>query len=140
MNSPSSEKAAMMLSNWRSISVAVEPEQRGVQVDVLPAGQVGVEARAQFQQRADAAAHLDGARGRLHRPGDEAEDGGLARAVAADERHRLARPDRVQRHVAQRPEVLVLAARAGDALEDLVEQVGLLLVQDVASCPRRPGG
>ena len=42
----------------------LEAVDRAVQVDVLAAGEVGVEARAELEQRADAAADLDAARGR----------------------------------------------------------------------------
>ena len=50
---------------------APHPEDRAVQVDVLAPGQLGVEAGADFEQAADAAADLDVALGRL---GDPRED------------------------------------------------------------------
>ena len=68
--------------------------QRGApEVDVFPAGHFGLEAGGELQQRGDSA--VDGDlpfRGETD-AGDHFEDGGLAGAVAADERHGLAGHD-----------------------------------------------
>ena len=69
---------------------AREAVDRAVQIDVLAAGEVGMEARAELEQRRDPAAGLDPARGRLDDPGDEPEQRRLAGAVPADEPDRLA--------------------------------------------------
>ena len=87
-------------SNLRSISRPPHAEDRAVQEDVLAAGQLGVEAGADLEQRPDAAAQ--------HRParsvggGDPREDlqqRALAGAVAADDADHLAllRPRRRRR-------------------------------------------
>ena len=84
--------------------------ERAVQVDVLAAREVGVEAGAELEQRRDAAAGLDAAGGRLDDPGDQAEERRLARAVAADQPDRLAGLDR-ERDVVERPDLGRLRAR-----------------------------
>src|SRR6266516_2200320 len=58
---------------------------RAVEEDVLTAGEVGMEARAELEQRADAPTDLDTDEGRLDDPGDQAQERRLAGAVAADE-------------------------------------------------------
>ena len=90
---------------------ALQPVDRAVQEDVLAAGEVGVEAGAELEQRADPAADGDAALGRLDDPGDQAQQRRLAGAVPADEPDRLARLDR-ERDVAQRQDVARLGAPA----------------------------
>src|SRR2546423_114666 len=41
--------------------LAAHPQDRAVEIDVLPAGQLGVKAGADLEQRSDAAEHVDGA-------------------------------------------------------------------------------
>ena len=83
----------------------VQAEHRGVEIDVLAAGQVLMEAGAQFEQGADPAAHLDLARRGLDDASDKLEQAALAAAIAADDAHAAARLD-VERHVAHGPQVL----------------------------------
>ena len=64
---------------------------RAVQEDVLASGEVGMEAGAELEQRADPALDLDGARGRLDDPRQHAQQRRLARPVAPDQADRLAR-------------------------------------------------
>ena len=90
--------------------LAGEPEERGVQVDVLAAGELGVESGAELEQRGDAPALADDARRRAQDAGDHLQQRGLARAVVPDQAERRALGD-VERDVAQRPEVLGLRAR-----------------------------
>src|SRR3989440_10679081 len=52
---------------------ALEPVDRAVEEDVLAAGEIGMEARAELEQRTDATGHLDSARARLDDPGDQAQ-------------------------------------------------------------------
>src|SRR5437588_4578413 len=68
--------------------LALEPEDRAVQEDVRAPAEVRVEAGAELEERADAPADRDAARGRLHDPREEAEQGRLPRAVAPDEPER----------------------------------------------------
>ena len=83
---------------------ALQPVDRAVQEDVLAAGEVGVEAGAELEQRADPSADGDAALGRLDDPGDQAQQRRLAGAVPADEPHGLARLDR-ERDVLERDHV-----------------------------------
>ena len=67
-----------------------QPVDGAVQEDVLAAGEVRVEARAELEQRADRPADLDPAARRPEDPGDQAQQRRLARAVPPDETDRLA--------------------------------------------------
>src|SRR3989442_11046945 len=87
---------------------ALQTEERAVQVRVLAAAEVRMEARADLEQRRDPAGHLERARGRLGRPREELEQRGLPRAVRADDAERSARLDR-EAHVVER--LHVFAAR-----------------------------
>src|SRR5207249_4012770 len=80
---------------------ALQPEQRAVEVRVLAAAEVGMEARADLEQRRDAAIHLKRARGRLRGSGEELEQRGLARAVRPDDPERSTWVDR-EAHVVER--------------------------------------
>ena len=106
--------------------LARKPQQRRVQEDVVPAAQLGLEAGAQLEQGRQPAPHLDGAGGRLEDAGDALEQGGLARAVVAQEPHRLALAD-LHVDVTQGPEVLMGDAPQVD--EPLLERRVLLVVQ-----------
>ena len=58
MNSSSSAKATMA-SKRRSISLTGNAQQRGVQEDVVPARQLGLEAGAELEHRRDLTADHD---------------------------------------------------------------------------------
>ena len=60
---------------------------------VLPAGEIGVEAHAEFEQGGDAAGDVHAAGGGLGGAGDHLEQGALAGAVDADDADRLAGVD-----------------------------------------------
>ncbi len=90
-----------------------EPLDRPVEEEVLAAGEVGVEARPELEERADAAGGLDRPAGRLDDPGDDAEQRRLPRAVPADQADRLAGVD-VGRDAVERPHLLRARATAGD--------------------------
>ena len=85
--------------------LAAEAQHRGIEIDILAPGEVGVEARAQFQQGADAAMHPDFARGGLDNAGDQLEKGALAAAVAADDAHAAPR-QHVEGDVAHSPQIV----------------------------------
>ena len=101
---------------------AAQAVDRPVQEDVLATREVGVEARAELEQRADPPADGDAAARRLDDPGDDAQQGRLAGAVAADEAHGLARRDR-ERHITQRLDVV--AAGAAPLDEEVLERASL---------------
>ena len=61
----------------RADLVLGEAEQRAVEIDVLAAAELGVEAGAELEQRRDAAAHLDAAGARRQRAGDELQQRAL---------------------------------------------------------------
>ncbi len=82
---------------------APHAEDRAVEVDVLAARELGVEAGAHLEQAADAAAQLDAPRRRLGDARQDLEQRALARAVAADDAEHLAAPH-LEVDVAQRPD------------------------------------
>ena len=100
--------------------LAAHAVEGGVDVDVLPAGQVGVEAGAELQQRRESAADADLAGGRGEDAGDALEQRRLARAVVAEDAERLALLDRDVDPV-ERLELLVVAAPEPD--EPLLQRV-----------------
>src|SRR5262249_46589868 len=76
-----------------------------VEIDVLAAGQFGVEAGANLEQAADPTVQLDTSLGRLGDPREDLQERALASAVAADDADHLARLD-FRRHVLTGPEIL----------------------------------
>src|SRR5438093_9736944 len=78
--------------------------ERPVHVDVLPAGEVGVEAGAELEQRGDVAADLEPAARRAEDAGDHAQERRLARPVAAYDANRLAGLD-LERRVPDRQDL-----------------------------------
>ena len=81
---------------------AAHAEDGAVQIDVLAAGQLRMEAGADLEQRADAAVDLDAPRRRLGDARQDLQQRALAGAVAADDADDLAAPD-LERHVAAAP-------------------------------------
>src|SRR5438128_9752287 len=87
-----SEIRKLLDRRHRAVDLAAfQSEQRAVQIRVLAAAEVGMEARADLEQRRDPAIHLERARGRLRGPREELEQRGLPRAVRADDAERSAR-------------------------------------------------
>ena len=78
------------------------PEDRTVQVDVLPPRQLVVKPRSHLEQRSDAACHVDAAGGRISDPGEDLQQRALAGSIAADEADDLALLD-LERHAVQCP-------------------------------------
>ena len=66
---------------------ALHAEDRSVQEHVVPAGQFGVKSGANLQERGDAPAQDGAAGGGFGDAREQLEQGGLARAVAADDAH-----------------------------------------------------
>ena len=106
-------------------------EQQGVQVDVLEAGQLVVEAGAELQDRRQVPAHRRNAGGGLQDPRDHLEQRALAGAVAAHDPQRLAAVD-AEIDVAQRPELLVGQRPTHPVDRVLLERRDALLGQPVA--------
>ena len=88
---------------------ALHPEDRAVQVDVLAAGELGVESCADLEQASDATTDLDAARRGVRDPGEHLQQRRLAGAVGADHAEHLSFDD-VERDVLQRPDLLHLTA------------------------------
>jgi hypothetical protein len=101
----STSAKATISSNCAGDLRAAHAQNRAVEEDVLAAGQLGVEAGAYLQQRADPAADPAPAAGGLGDAREDLEQGALARAVAADDPHHLAALD-LERDVFQRPQVV----------------------------------
>src|SRR3954463_6297227 len=83
---------------------ALQAVDRGVQVDVLDARELGVEAGADLDQRPDAPTDLDRPGRRREDPGEQLQQRRLPRAVLSDDAERLAGLD-VEVDVPQRPEL-----------------------------------
>ena len=94
----------------------------GVEEDVLPAGEVAVEAGAELEQRGQALAALDVPLGRREDPADDLEQGGLAGAVVADQAERGAVLD-LERDVAQGPELVQVVAGLAEVDQHLLERL-----------------
>src|SRR5690606_18282517 len=112
---------------------AAEPEDGTVQEDVFPAGQLGVETGAKFQERRDAAADPHMATRRLKNPGEQFQAGAFPRAVGADyAQHGAGR--HLKRDVAQRPENLVLpvATEPRPLQYLLLKRAGTLVMENKA--------
>ena len=91
-------------------------ENRPVQVHVVPAGQVLVEAGADLEQRREAPPDVGVALGRVGDPREDLEQRALAGAVPADDAEHLAVLE-VERDVAKRPDRLLLRRRAEELAE-----------------------
>ena len=94
---------AMISSRFAAISRGREPEQRRGEIDVREPRVLGMEARAELEQRADAAADGDRAARGLDHAGDDLQQRRLARAVLADHAQRLAAPQ-LEAHAVERAE------------------------------------
>ncbi|MNP08554.1 hypothetical protein D3C76_1006280 [compost metagenome] len=80
----------------------LQPQQLAGHEDVLPPGELRVEAHAQFEQSRDLAFDPDATGGRLGGPGDHLQQGALAGAVDPDYADRLPRAD-LEIHALQDP-------------------------------------
>ena len=83
-----------------------EPQNRAVQVDVVPAAEFGVKSSAQFQQRRDAPVDIDRAGGGVQNPRDHLQERALAGAILPDDAERLAALH-LKTDIVKRPEILV---------------------------------
>ena len=84
--------------------LALHPEDRAVQVDVLATGELLVEAGPDLEQAADAPADLGAPLGRERDPREDLEQRRLAGAVPSDHAQDLAL-GHLERHVAKRPDL-----------------------------------
>ena len=107
-------------------------QHRAVEVDVLAAGQVGVERGADLEQRAHAPRQLDAPTSRAGDAGQYLDERALARPVAADDADDLAARD-LERHVIECPEHVV-------AVFAVVESRQLAQASEVPHGPSREVG
>src|SRR5438309_2299811 len=98
---PADVGEALDLGHRRVHLAPRQAEERSVEVRVLAAAEVGMESRADLKERGDPASGSERPRCRLRRAGDELEEGGLPRAVRADDAKGLALAD-LEAHVVQR--------------------------------------
>jgi hypothetical protein len=99
----------------RNLSISAKhAEHRTVEIDVLAAGKLRVEARPDFEQRAYAPVEFRAPLGRLRDAREYLQERGLARAVAPYDADHLSRID-LEAHVLERPDRRVAAARAPTA-------------------------
>src|SRR5438552_1896787 len=108
---------------WRGAAL-----QRAVQVDVVAPGQLGIEAGAQLDHRADPALGDGRSFARLQHARDGLEERALPGPVVTDQRDGVARRD-LQRDVAQRPEFL-RRTQVAEAVRHRLLQRGDLLAVD----------
>src|SRR5262249_22993087 len=94
---------------------SLHPQDRAVQVDVLPPRQLRVEARADLEERADSAVNLRGAGRRIGDAGQDLEQGAVPGAVSADHADDLT-PSDLEGDVLEGPERAprLATGRAGD--------------------------
>src|SRR5207302_1032493 len=119
---------------------AGEAQDRAVQVDVLPAGELRMEPGAQLQQRGDPAPGHHPPLGGAEDPGHDLQQRGLARAVRPDQAERPAFGN-LDVHVLQRPELLGPDPELG---HPLLQRRGALpvpaeLLADALDLDGRPG-
>src|SRR5262249_4419567 len=111
-------------------------EDRAVEEDVLPPGELGVEAGADLEQRSNPATQLHLALRRRGDPGEDLEQGALAGSVVADHAQRLPAMD-LEVDVAKGPELLRLgpSAEVLDALRDPLgeQQIARLVAADLVA-------
>src|SRR5262249_10449242 len=103
-------------------------EDRAVQENVLPTGELGMEAGSELEQGRDLAVGLDAPLLGPENMGHALEQRALARAVLADEREGRSL-GHVERHVAQGPELRV--AHAGASHDCGLQRLVALVVQAV---------
>jgi hypothetical protein len=102
---------------------AAQTKDAGVQEDVLDAGEIRIEAGAEFQQGGDPAAHADLAPGRRQGTGEHLQERRLTRTVTAQDTDDATRLDG-EVDLVQRPELLVQRP-AGEELDQSVARIGV---------------
>lgn len=89
-----------------------ETEDGGVEIDVFPTGELGVEAGAKFEQGGDAAIGLCGAGCGLQDSGDDLQESAFSGSIFADDTEGFT-AFHVEGNVAESPEIAVV----GNAIE-----------------------
>jgi hypothetical protein len=107
MNCSTSEKADDLIE-FAVYLGALHAQDGAVHVDVLAAGQFGMEAGADFQEGANPSAHSDRSTGRFGNAREDFEQGRFARAVASHDAQYLAF-FHVERNVFQGPNEVLLS-------------------------------
>ncbi len=131
----STSAKATISSNLRSISQFAHAENGAAQKNIFAAGQLGMEAGADFEQAADAAVERGAALGGARDAREHFEQRGFAGAVSADHADDFALLN-FERNVADGPDVvlrLALAVEAKGAREHVTKrEVPLALAHAVA--------
>ena len=109
MNCSTPENSTISSNFWLDLA-PLHSEDRAVQEDVLPAGELGMEAGAHLEQAPDAPADLGAPARRRRDPREDLEERRLPGAVLADDAEHLAFRQ-LERDVPQRPDLLDSAAR-----------------------------
>ena len=105
MNSPISAKAS--ISRIAPIDLPlVEAQDGSVEVNVVAPAELGIETRAEFEQRRHAPVHRNASGSGLQNAGDDLQQRTLAGAVLAHDAERFAALD-FKRDVAERPKIAV---------------------------------
>ena len=106
-------------------------EDGGVEIDVVTAGEFGIEAASQFEQCGDTSADVYGAARRLRNAGDELQRGAFSRAVFADDAEDFAAFNG-KAQISEGLEIAMVGAPTGR--QKLLKAVAWLLVYGVAFC------
>ena len=107
---------------------AAQAQDLAVQVDVLAAGEFGVEAGAQFQQGGDASARHHASGGGLQNPADDLQQGALAAAVGPDQAEHFTLFD-LEADIAQRPEIRVPGLGVREQLAQAVDGTAIQAIE-----------
>src|SRR5262245_33981989 len=91
---------------------ALHPHDGALEEHVLPTGEVGMESRSHFDQRASSAVEVTSAPVRSQDAREDLENRGLARSIGTDNAKRLAVID-LKRDILNRPEFLMLQLASG---------------------------
>ena len=110
----------------------IDAHERARQHDVVPSGQLLVEAGPELQEARDMTANVDAALRWRDDPRERLEEGALARPVGTDDREGLA-VDEPKAHVAQGPERSIALTAANDRGKRLAEGVLLREPEVVAN-------
>src|SRR5215211_8108943 len=93
-----------LLETSRDVTAA-HAKNGAVEIDVLATGQLGMEAGSHLEQGCDTAASAGEAGGRFGDPGQDLQQGALARPIPADDPERLPL-GHLKAHIAERPDLL----------------------------------
>ncbi|MNH22425.1 hypothetical protein D3C79_822830 [compost metagenome] len=113
-----------------------QAEDRRVETDVFPPRELGIEARAQLQQRGDLADHLDCALAGLQHPRNQLEQSRLAAAITANDSENLTASD-LETQVTDG--VVILMVLLAQGVKRFLEPIlaGLVQLVELGNAPDR---